>query len=85
MNSRACHELIQNRPSDITMEPLALRNRTGKPPTQMFSRLCHAFLPQTGGNGLSKREANGAGGSSQVKTLSQVLPLQSVRDIIVKA
>lgn len=44
------------------MEPLALRNRTGKPPTQMFSRLCHAFLPQTGGNGLSKREANGAGG-----------------------
>lgn len=68
------------------MEPLALRNRTGKPPTQMFSRLCHAFLPQTGGNGLSKREANGAGGSSQANlTLSQVLPLQSVRDIIVKA
>ena len=67
------------------MEPLALRNRTGKPPTQMFSRLCHAFLPQTGGNGLSKREANGAGGSSQVKTLSQVLPLQSVRDIYCKS
>lgn len=67
------------------MEPLALRNRTDKPPTQMFSRLCHVFLPQTGGNGLSKREANGAGGSSQVKTLSRVLPLQSVRDIIVKA
>ena len=33
-----------------------------------------------------KEKANGAGGSSQVNlTLSQVLPLQSVRDIIVKA
>lgn len=67
------------------MEPLALRIRTGEPPTQMFLRLCHAFLPHTGGNGLSKKEANGAGGSSQLKKLSQVLPLQSVRDIIVKA
>ena len=51
----------------------------------MFLGLRHAFLTHTGGDGLSKGEANGAGGSSQLKKSSQVLSLQSVRDITVKA
>ena len=50
--------------------------------TDVLGAMSH---PHAGGDGLSKGETNGAGGSSQLKKSSQVLSLQSVRDIIVKA